>query len=142
MRWKWLRSSFSLERIVRVSCRICLLPGCRLWGCNYSNSDKNMLFVHNIVQPQLFCRFFFAVTFTWALGWSLSSACGGSRGVWGWLWFSCGVVHGGGDLVSILREFSFSVGGAFVLAGVGAFYLTSIYNFPITIEIWFLIRQC
>ena len=45
--------------------------------------------------------------------------CGGSRGIWGWLWFSCGVVHGGRDSISIFREFSSSVGGAFILGGGG-----------------------
>ena len=34
-----------------------------------------------------------------------------------WLWFSCGVAYSGGGLVSIFREFSSSIGGAFILAG-------------------------
>ena len=42
---------------------------------------------------------------------------GGSRGIWGWLWFSCGVAHGGKGFICIFREFSSSVGGAFILAG-------------------------
>ena len=46
---------------------------------------------------------------------------GGSRGVWDWLWFSCGVAHGGG-VISVFHGFSGSIGGAFVLVvgGLGA----------------------
>ena len=32
--------------------------------------------------------------------------CGCSRGIWGWLWFLCGMVHGGRSLISIFQEFS------------------------------------
>ena len=40
-----------------------------------------------------------------------------SRGIWDWLWFSCGVAHGGKGLISIFQGLSSSVGGTFVLAG-------------------------
>ena len=43
--------------------------------------------------------------------------CGGSQGVWDWLWFSCGVAHGGGSLVPVFHGFSVSVGRNFILAG-------------------------
>ena len=39
---------------------------------------------------------------------------GGSRGMWDWLWFSCGVAHGGA-VISVFHGFSGSIGGAFVL---------------------------
>ena len=41
------------------------------------------------------------------------AGCNGSRDIWGWLWFSCGVAHSGGGLVSA----SIGGGGAFILAG-------------------------
>ena len=43
--------------------------------------------------------------------------CSGSRGIWGYLWFSCGVAHGGGGLISVFQGLSASAGGAFILAG-------------------------
>ena len=45
----------------------------------------------------------------------LGLGCGGSRGIWGWLWFSCGVA--GGELVSVFRGFSVSISEALILAG-------------------------
>ena len=45
---------------------------------------------------------------------------GGSRGIWDWLWFSCGVAHGG--VISVFHGFSGSIGGAFVLV-VGSWAL-------------------
>ena len=47
-------------------------------------------------------------------GWGV---CGGSQGVWDWLWFSCGVAHGGGSLVSVFHGFSVSVGRNFFFGG-------------------------
>ena len=45
-------------------------------------------------------------------------AFGDSRGIWGWLWFSCGVVQFGvGGLISVFRGFFASIGGVFILAG-------------------------
>ena len=46
------------------------------------------------------------------------------------------MVHSGGDLVSILREFSSVVGGAFVLAGVGEGGLDSFLIFPNFLRPW------
>ena len=43
-------------------------------------------------------------------------ACGGSRGIWDWLWLLWGVAHSGRGLVSIFQVSS-SIGGAFILAG-------------------------
>ena len=43
--------------------------------------------------------------------------CGGLLGIWYWLWFSCGLVRGGGSLISIFKEFSFGIGGASILVG-------------------------
>ena len=54
----------------------------------------------------------------WGGGWGV---CGGSQGVWDWLWFSCGVAHGEGSLVPVFHGFSVSVGRNFILArGLGA----------------------
>ena len=44
---------------------------------------------------------------SWRVGSSMGSwgrACGGSGGIWGWLWFSCGVARsgGGGGVVKFL----------------------------------------
>ena len=41
----------------------------------------------------------------------------GLRGIWGWLWFSCGVAHSGKCLISVFQGFSASIDGAFILAG-------------------------
>ena len=49
-------------------------------------------------------------------------ACGGSRGIWGWLWFLWGVAHSGRGLISVFRDSS-SIGGAFILAGGGGWVL-------------------
>ena len=39
------------------------------------------------------------------------------RGVWDWLWFSCGVAHCGRGLIAIFRGFFASIGEIFILAG-------------------------
>ena len=46
------------------------------------------------------------------------SGGGGSRGIWDWLWFSCGVARsgGGGGLISVFGKFSASIGKTFTLA--------------------------
>ena len=41
----------------------------------------------------------------------------GSRDIWDQLWFWCGVAQGGRSLFSVFREFSSSIGKAFILAG-------------------------
>ena len=55
----------------------------------------------------------------------------GSRGVWGRSGFRVGSAEGG--LISVFREFSASVGGAFFLAGAGcwAIILCGFENFLI-----------
>ena len=47
----------------------------------------------------------------------LSRAYSRLRGIWGWLWFSCGVAHCGGGLIAIFIRLFATVGGAFILAG-------------------------
>ena len=44
-------------------------------------------------------------------------ACGGSRGIGGWLWFSCGIVHSRKSLIPIFQDFSSSIDRGFILAG-------------------------
>ena len=44
-------------------------------------------------------------------------ACGRPRGIWGWLWFSCGVAHCVGGFIAIFRGFLGSIGGILTLAG-------------------------
>ena len=44
-------------------------------------------------------------------------ACGRSRGIWGWLWFSCGMARCGVGLVDILRGSVASIGGILAFAG-------------------------
>ena len=44
-------------------------------------------------------------------------ACGASRGVWGWLWFSCGMVQCGKGLIPIFEHFFCTIGKDFILAG-------------------------
>ena len=56
----------------------------------------------------------FAFMGVWRLG------RGGWWGIWGWCWFSCGVAHAGGCLISVFQGFSASTGKAFILAGDGA----------------------
>ena len=46
-----------------------------------------------------------------ARAWRL--ACGRSRGVWGWLWFLCGMVHCGRGLIVIFRDFFASINKIF-----------------------------
>ena len=41
----------------------------------------------------------------------------GSRGIWGWLWFACGMAHSEKSLISVFQEFFASIGKAFILAG-------------------------
>ena len=59
------------------------------------------------------------------------AGCNGSGDIWGWLWFSCGIVHGvgvfvwggaqGRGLTSVFERFSASVNKGFILAwGLGA----------------------
>ena len=59
---------------------------------------------------------------------SFRSACGilaalpalvysGSRDIWDWLWFSCGMGHSEISLISIFQEFSSNIHKAFILAG-------------------------
>ena len=43
--------------------------------------------------------------------------CNHSRGIWDWLWFSCGVAHSRGGLGTIFRGGFPSVGGVLILAG-------------------------
>ena len=43
--------------------------------------------------------------------------CNGSRGIWDWLCFWCGMAHGGKGLISVFQGFSASIGGVFILAG-------------------------
>ena len=61
---------------------------------------------------------------------SFRSACGilaalpalvysGSRDIWGWLWFSCGMGHSEISLISIFQEFSSNIHKAFILGGAG-----------------------
>ena len=50
------------------------------------------------------------------LSW-VGPGCGVWRGIWGWLWFSCGVAHSGKCLISVFQGFSASIDGAFILAG-------------------------
>ena len=46
--------------------------------------------------------------------------CGGLRGIWGWLWFSCGVAHSGRSLISVFQDFFASINKNFILAvGLG-----------------------
>ena len=49
------------------------------------------------------------------------SGCSGLRGIWGWLWFSCGVARCGGEgegaLVSAFQGVFASIGGVLILAG-------------------------
>ena len=45
------------------------------------------------------------------------ACCNGSRGIWDWRCFSCGVAHHGGNLISAFQGFSASIGKIFVLAG-------------------------
>ena len=46
--------------------------------------------------------------------------CGGLRGIWGWLWFSCGVAHSGRSLISVFQDFFASIKKGFILAvGLG-----------------------
>ena len=56
--------------------------------------------------------------------------CGGSRGVWGWLWVSCGVAYDEGGLISIfllvLTKLSFwrgPVRGVIILCSLDSFLL-------------------
>ena len=65
------------------------------------------------------------------------SACGGSRGIWGWLWFSWGWRTVGEGFVSVFWEFFASIGGAFILAG-GLGTGLSFYGFW-TLSCYFLI---
>ena len=47
-------------------------------------------------------------------------SCGGFRGIWGWLWFSCGVAHSGRSLISVFQDFFASIKKGFILAvGLG-----------------------
>ena len=39
--------------------------------------------------------------------------CGRSRGIWGWLWFSCGVVQYGKGLIFVFQEFFASINKIF-----------------------------
>ena len=49
------------------------------------------------------------------------AVCNGSRGIWGLLWFSWGVVHSGKGLISVFREFPAGISGAFIcVGGLGA----------------------
>ena len=43
--------------------------------------------------------------------------CGRLRGIWGWLWFSCGVVHHERGLTAVFREFFVRAGKIFILVG-------------------------
>ena len=45
----------------------------------------------------------------------LWGVCSHWRGIWGWLWFSCRVMHCRGDLVSVFGMLVAGIGG--VLAG-------------------------
>ena len=45
--------------------------------------------------------------------------CAGSRGNWGWFWFSCGGAYSGKSSISVFQEFSAGIGRAFILAGGG-----------------------
>ena len=65
---------------------------------------------------------------------SFRSACGvlaalpalvysGSRDIWGWLWFSCGMGHSEISLISIFQEFSSNIHKAFILGGGGGWAL-------------------
>ena len=42
---------------------------------------------------------------------------GAQWGIWGWLWFSCGVACCRGSLISAFRVFFLSIGEVFILAG-------------------------
>ena len=37
-----------------------------------------------------------SVVLGWNVGCGYFAGCNGSRDIWDWLWFSCGLVHGGG----------------------------------------------
>ena len=60
------------------------------------------------------------------------------RSIWGWLLFSCGIVHRGKGLIAIFRDFFASISENFILAGGWALgyhsmefrHLTDISYFP------------
>ena len=53
--------------------------------------------------------------------WRRCRACSRSRGIWDWLWFSCGVAHCGRGLFSVFQKCFASISGIFNLAvGLGA----------------------
>ena len=43
--------------------------------------------------------------------------CSGSRGIWGWLWFSCGVAHCSKGFIAIFQDVFASIDKLFTLAG-------------------------
>ena len=43
--------------------------------------------------------------------------CGGSWGIWGWLWFSCGIARCSKGFLAIFRDFFASINKLFILAG-------------------------
>ena len=50
------------------------------------------------------------------MSWAYSHSRG-IRGIWGWLWFSCGVAHCGKELISVFQEFFASIDKTFIFAG-------------------------
>ena len=54
-------------------------------------------------------------------GFGGGGGCGGWRGIWGWLWFSCRVGHGAGGLVSVIQGFAAGGPWTVILSDLGTF---------------------